>query len=98
MTDQQRNEATGTTTTVEFRGQTYGLDLLRMTWETLEADQRSDFTTVVRDMLGPEQFEAFKAANPQPLVIEAGDLVNIASAMRAAILGAVGNLSASSSS
>lgn len=98
MTELQEAEATTTTVPVTFRGETYDVDVMRMGWDTLDADQRGDHTLVVRTMLGDEQWAKFTATHPQPLVIEDGDLVNIASSMRAAILEALGNLNASSDS
>lgn len=99
MTNLQHAEATGTSTTLEFRGHTYELDLMRMSWDTLDADRTGDFTTMVRDMLGDEQFATFKERNPRPLEVNGdGELVNVAVEMRTAILAALGNLNASSSS
>lgn len=99
MTKAQQAEATDGLLAVEYNGETYHVDPTAMTWETLEADAAMNYSRVISDMLGDDEFARFKAKNPKPLVRDAdGDIVVVAAEMRTAIIGAMGNSGASSGS
>lgn len=92
-------EAKRTTIDFVFRSAVYTLDPTRMTWTTLEADAAGNFLTVIRDLLGDEQYLEFMERNPSPIELDDdGELVNVSLEMRLALLEAMGNLAASSSS
>lgn len=99
MSDAQEAEATAGLISVEFRGDTYEVDPTRMTWDTLKADEVGRFSTVVEELLGPEEFARFTTSNPKPLVRDDdGGYVSIAALMRGEIITALGNSAASSGS
>jgi hypothetical protein len=99
MTEAQKAEATATTVDFEFRGDTYTAHPLNLTWETLEQDAAGNYTAACRDVLGEEQWAAFTSRHPHPLELDDdGELFNVAFALRAEVMAALGNLGASSGS
>ena len=92
-------EATGRHVDFVFGDNVYTLDATRVTWEVMEADNRGEVLPVVRGLLGPEQWETFKTANPEPIVVNDDGTVDTPLVdMALALMRAVGNLGASSSS
>lgn len=86
MSDAQKAEALGTTVTVEYAGEQYTVDPNALTLDTIEADEDGRYLAVVRALLGPEQYAAYKAKHP---------LANELVAFRAALVAAMGNSEAS---
>lgn len=89
MSDAQQAEATAAPILVHFADYDYIIDQASITLDVLEADEAGKVLTVVRSLLGEEQYQAYKARHPL-----ASDLA----AFRAALLGAMGNSAASSGS
>jgi hypothetical protein len=99
MTDAQRAEATTGMIRINFRGDTYNVDLLAMTWDVLAQDEAGNISAVLKGLLGEEQFAKFTAANPHPLERgDDGELVSVGMVMRDTIIAAMGNPAASSRS
>lgn len=96
MTKAQKAEATNTTIEFEFRGDTYTIDPLRVTWEAMDREAAGDLMAVTRELLGDEQWAQFATENPHPLEVnDDGVLVSISSELREAVLTALGNFGAS---
>jgi gamma-glutamylcysteine synthetase len=95
MTDAQRAEATDGTIQVQYGGETYTVDYTAMSWDTLDQDAQGNYSRVIKDLLGPDEFARFAAHNPNPIVRRDGEFVPVAAEMRAAILEAMGNSAAS---
>lgn len=89
MTKPQEAEATAGPVIVTYGDHDYIIDPATITLDVLEADEAGKVLTVVRTLLGEEQYQAYKACHP--LASELGDF-------RVALLGALGNSPASSSS
>jgi len=89
MTEAQEAEATTTNITFVWHDESYTIDPKTVTLDILEADEAGKTLTVVRGLLGEEQYQAYKARHP--LATELGDF-------RGALLEAMGNSPASSDS
>ena len=86
MSDAQKADASDTAIKVKFGRHTYTIDPAKFTIELLEADEQMQYLKVVRDLLGSEQFAAFKTRHT--LASELTDF-------RTAALAAMGNSEAS---
>lgn len=98
MTAAQKAEATSATFEVDYLGEQYTIDPLKMTWDTLEEDAAGNYARVVSDLLGDEQWALFKERHQPMRVDDDGELVATVGELRILILTAMGNPKASSSS
>lgn len=89
MTDAQQAEATESTITFTYDGEDYTFDPGTFTLDMIEADEAGKTLTVVRTILGEEQYQAYKARHP--LASDLGEF-------RLALINAMGNSEASPSS
>lgn len=89
MTARQKAAATGRLKIVKFRRHNYEIDPEKITIEAYEALGRDDGYGFVKAMLGDEQFSQYKARCP---------LLKDVQEMSRALVAALGNTSASSSS
>lgn len=66
MTEAQKATATNDIVKVRFKGHTYSFAPDAITIDVLEAIDDQKFTRVMRELIGPDQWTAYKARHKSP--------------------------------